>query len=104
MPTIRKGSTGETVKTWQTFLKLRNVDGIFGPETEAATLLFQTRNGLTADGIVGPQTWAAAARQQPPANAGSSAALMPLLAVLGGGALLMMTLGGKKHSARHARR
>jgi peptidoglycan hydrolase-like protein with peptidoglycan-binding domain len=35
------------------------VDGNFGPGTEVAATRFQSENGLTADGIVGPQTWAA---------------------------------------------
>ena len=56
MPTIRRGSTGAPVKTWQTFLAIPS-DGIFGPQTEDATKAFQTKNGLVADGIVGPKTW-----------------------------------------------
>ena len=32
-------------------------DGEFGPLSEAATQDFQSANGLTPDGIVGPQTW-----------------------------------------------
>lgn len=60
--TIRKGTSNEDVKTWQDFLKSQNyniaTDGIFGNETDNATRDWQTKNGLTADGIVGKNTWA----------------------------------------------
>lgn len=49
------------VRTLQQLLRARShpvaVDGIFGPNTEAAVKAFQQSNGLAADGIVGPQTW-----------------------------------------------
>lgn len=35
------------------------VDGIFGPETQAAVISFQKRANIGVDGIVGPITWAA---------------------------------------------
>ena len=59
--TYRQGSTGEQVRIIQP--KLKNwgyydgaVDGIFGSGTAEAVRYFQRKNGLTADGIVGPAT------------------------------------------------
>jgi len=54
--TIRLGSTGDSVVTWQKFLKLK-ADGIFGNGTDAATKAYQLAHHLTADGVVGPATW-----------------------------------------------
>ncbi|MFE9022686.1 peptidoglycan-binding protein [Streptomyces sp. NPDC007808] len=36
-----------------------SIDKIFGPATRAAVVDFQQSVGLTADGFVGPRTWAA---------------------------------------------
>jgi peptidoglycan hydrolase-like protein with peptidoglycan-binding domain len=62
-PTIRKGSKGNPVRRAQKRLTLGGwdtggVDGIFGSSTETAVKRFQHDQGLTQDGIVGPQTWA----------------------------------------------
>ena len=64
-PTIRRGSTGEFVIVCQEILVdlgydlgPSNVDGKFGPKTEAAVKTFQQRHGLQPDGVVGPKTWA----------------------------------------------
>lgn len=43
----------------QGLLANRHVTGYFGPITRAAVQAFQEKRGLTADGIVGPRTWAA---------------------------------------------
>lgn len=69
IPTIRKGANGELVRYLQGLLLNEGydaflngekpVDGIFGSKTEAAVKAFQRDNGLKADGIVGPKTWAA---------------------------------------------
>ncbi len=64
LPTLRNGSTGEAVVRLQELLvaqgiELLTVDGIFGSKTQAAVKLFQERNGLDPDGVVGPLTWAA---------------------------------------------
>lgn len=63
---IQKGSKGEEVSIWQNFLVSRKykiaADGDFGPHTDRATRDFQKKNGLGADGIVGPRTYEAKAR------------------------------------------
>ena len=61
---LRQGSTGGEVKEVQRRLKNWGyysgaVDGIFGSGTKKAVILFQKKNGLTADGIVGKATYKA---------------------------------------------
>ncbi|MER5517513.1 peptidoglycan-binding domain-containing protein [Streptomyces sp. NPDC002763] len=63
-PTIREGAAGNPVSEAQCLLQLwgfyvgpRGVDGVFGPLTTSAAKSFQTSRGLTADGIIGPNTW-----------------------------------------------
>ncbi len=62
--TISQGATGATVK-WLQYLLVRRtlsdnqIDGAFGPVTKTAVEQFQSGNGLTVDGIVGPATWTA---------------------------------------------
>jgi peptidoglycan hydrolase-like protein with peptidoglycan-binding domain len=46
----------DAVKQLQIALHV-NVDGEFGPETEAAVRRLQARHGLTTDGVVGAATW-----------------------------------------------
>ncbi|MFF7329886.1 peptidoglycan-binding protein [Streptomyces sp. NPDC090306] len=59
---MRSGATGQTVKTVQYLLNAHGAaltaDGDFGTNTYNAVVAFQSANGLTADGIVGPLTWA----------------------------------------------
>lgn len=43
------------------------VDGVYGPGTRQAVEQFQRSQGLVADGVVGPQTWAMLQRQTTPA-------------------------------------
>ena len=54
---LKVGSRGELVKKVQKALGA-DADGIFGKGTEAAIKEWQTKNGLVADGIVGPNTLA----------------------------------------------
>ena len=55
-PTVRFGSTGETVKELQRELGVV-ADGIFGKITLGALRGFQSTHGLVVDGICGPVTW-----------------------------------------------
>jgi peptidoglycan hydrolase-like protein with peptidoglycan-binding domain len=63
-PTIAVGATGDVVRRLQRALRRTPdpaipVDGVFSPALQALVKSFQSDTGLTADGIVGPQTWAA---------------------------------------------
>ncbi len=62
-PLVRKGDQQHPVKTLQYLLRARGhgvaVDGIFGPQTDAAVRAFQGQKGLAVDGVVGPNTWSA---------------------------------------------
>ncbi len=55
---ISEGTEGRQVQLLQKALGIK-VDGVFGPETEAAVRSFQGSRGLAVDGVVGPQTSAA---------------------------------------------
>ncbi|WP_062213547.1 peptidoglycan-binding protein [Streptomyces sp. NBRC 109706] len=61
--TVRQGDTGEAVRAAQRQLVKHGhpieVDGSFGPLTTEATRAFQRASGLTADAIIGQQTWRA---------------------------------------------
>ena len=76
---LKKGDNNENVKLMQQKLGIEPAVTNFGPKTEAAVKEWQAKNGLVADGIVGPATWAKimgestpipAAPIQPVANVG----------------------------------
>ena len=64
---LRRGSTGNSVKLMQFYLRIIaqnntaipviEADGSFGPATENAVRAFQQFYGLTVDGVVGNATW-----------------------------------------------
>jgi len=56
-PTLRRGDTGDLVKTVQTKVGVA-ASGTFDGVTEAAVREFQRLHNLVPDGIVGPRTWA----------------------------------------------
>ena len=64
LPELKRGSKGEVVRAAQVLLNGRGAscgvwgaDGDFGAATESAVYAFQRRNGLDADGQIGPATW-----------------------------------------------
>jgi putative chitinase len=76
---LKKGDNNENVRLMQQKLGIEPAVTNFGPKTEAAVKAWQAKNGLVADGIVGPATWAKimgdstpipAAPVQPVANVG----------------------------------
>lgn len=59
---IKEGSTGENVTKVQSRLNalgfnVGSADGIFGANTKSGVIAFQKNRGLSADGIVGKNTW-----------------------------------------------
>jgi peptidoglycan hydrolase-like protein with peptidoglycan-binding domain len=66
---VARGDRGDAVRGVQEEFQFRNlsgdprkgvqIDGQFGPMTEAAVVDFQQALGLAIDGIVGPVTWRA---------------------------------------------
>jgi metacaspase-1 len=71
-PTLRRGDSGSHVTYLQERLVAHGyavtVDGYFGPKVGSAVQAFQRDEGLVADGIVGPSTWACLERA--PASGG----------------------------------
>ena len=67
MPTLQQGSAGDVVRSLQQVLTNgapgqwnttpQGVDGNFGPNTRSSVEAFQRWGRVTADGIVGDQTW-----------------------------------------------
>lgn len=95
---IKEGMRGDEVASWQRVLNTAGievvVDGIFGPETLAATKALQERLGVEADGIVGPSTFAAARAAYPSAFVALVDGPRPLrlfpFIILGGAVLLFL--------------
>lgn len=71
------GSRGEEVRQIQTKLKRwgyynGNIDGIYGSQTQKAVRWFQSKNGLTVDGIAGKNTLRAMGIYNSTSNSGGS--------------------------------
>ena len=87
---LKRGDNNENVKKLQQKLGLEPV-GNYGPKTEDAVKAFQSKNGLTADGIVGDGTWAKIMGEAPQAAPVVSQPSAPIASV---GALKLDKLKG----------
>lgn len=65
MPMIEEGDDGWAVSEAQRRLGGVDIDGDFGPTTDAAAKTFQIAKSLEVDGIIGPATWEALCEGSP---------------------------------------
>ncbi|HET7658241.1 MAG TPA: peptidoglycan-binding protein [Bacillales bacterium] len=66
---LRFGSYGKSVEMLQQILQKRSLyqnelDGIYGPDTQTAIMLYQQINGLKVDGVAGPKTLGSLLKKQ----------------------------------------
>lgn len=61
---LRNFTSDPSAATWQAQMAARgwslDVDGMYGDQSEGVCRQFQNEKGLDVDGVVGPETWAAA--------------------------------------------
>src|SRR5262249_47349134 len=61
LPLVKTGAAGATVRTVQGLVSARGhavtIDGIYGPNTDAAVRSVQAAGKIAEDGVVGPATW-----------------------------------------------
>lgn len=85
---VAVGDTGSSVAAWQAQVNRWTraggsdqaalvIDGVFGVRTEALTRVFQEQEGITVDGIVGPETLAAMISAPVIANPSGPSGLAP---------------------------
>jgi peptidoglycan hydrolase-like protein with peptidoglycan-binding domain len=89
-PALSIGAQGTSVQQLQNMLATLGylhgpADGAFGPVTRAAVMTFQRAHHLTADGIVGPQTWNALTQALGDSSSGRTASR--------GGGIALQTAG-----------
>ena len=82
-----------TIKAVQRALGI-TADGVMGPQTRRAVKRFQRRRGLTVDGIIGPQTLKALGVKARGASRGVSAQLQKIAACESGGNPRAVSPGG----------
>ena len=92
MALLRNGSRGEEVTELQQMLEDAgfspgNIDGVFGPKTEAALRSYQAANDLSVDGVAGPETMASFGMAADPEAEDAAAGEGPRMSIPGGAEL-----------------
>jgi len=108
---IGSGASGAEVKAIQNILQGQGynvgpIDGLYGPQTQAAVSAFQKSKSLVPDGIVGPLTWDALQGKPPapavlpplsaPATPEPGMGTLGTMALYGIGALVLLAIVGTK--------
>jgi putative chitinase len=75
---LKKGDNNENVKKMQEKLGISPAVTNFGPKTEEAVKAFQSKNGLTPDGVVGDKTWAMIMGEAPKVSTPAPAPTAPV--------------------------
>ena len=108
-PLVQQGSKGEDVRTVQYLVTAQGhptaVDGVFGSSTKTAVEAFQASRGLSADGVVGAQTWPQLIIQvQQGSNGDAVRAVQSQMHSRGGGAAIVIdgVFGSLTHDAVRA--
>jgi putative chitinase len=75
---LKKGDNNENVKLLQQKLGINPAVTNFGPKTEEAVKAFQSKNGLTPDGVVGDKTWSMIMGETPKVSTPAPAPTAPV--------------------------
>ena len=102
LTTIKKNSKGDLVKAAQYLMSSGTVKtsaGVFSDAFAADVAKWQKAHGLTADKIIGPNTWTALSKAAPTVRSGSKGNAVSALQVLLGGLSVDGSFGPKTKAA-----
>jgi Transglycosylase-like domain/Putative peptidoglycan binding domain len=97
---VKRGDRGSAVRQIQSRLGIP-ADGVFGPQTERAVRRFQRANGLVADGIVGPLTRRALGLESFNSAGGSVRSILEAIAVCESGGNPRAVAPGGQHRGKY---
>ena len=62
-PLVKGIDLSSYISTWQVIIGFSPADGVYGPDTESATKVWQAFHAVSPDGVVGASSWAQAGKQ-----------------------------------------